>query len=209
MPVNHVFCLEEFDWDGDGNRKTVVSVKPLLQLVAGINPGMEFVHRRVKRKAEFKRFLGQREQRFRTVYLAFHGSSGQLHSGGETIKLCCVSDAIGRCQGGVIHLSSCSTLGAQRGKFPTEEANKLVQETGARILSSYSRAVDWDESAAFEVLLLSYLSTYGSVDTALRHLTTKHAGFIERLGWTYYTGRGGPHGAPHIPRPRRKTVRSS
>lgn len=152
-----VFCLEG-DWWNDMNQSS--TVRPILELAgAGASKKVPFVHRDVATREELEFYLRvwtqTRYRKFPILYLAFHGSPGEIHlSDGR--KASAVVDLewietklAGRCKGRVIHFGSCSTLSIDR-----RVLKRFLRVTGATAITGHREDTDWIRSAAFEVLLL-------------------------------------------------------
>ena len=54
----------------------------------------------------------------------------------------------------MIHFGSCETLDLHGNRI-----NRFIRETQVLAVSGYTKSVEWNESAAFELLLLSYMAT--------------------------------------------------
>lgn len=152
-----VFCLES--WSGDlRNRETV---RPLLEVLAD-QAGLRFIHRAVDSRDQLVDYLKrwQSLNGYRVAYIACHGSTGELHIGGDTIAL----DDLGRTlseegvdlAGRTLYLGSCDVMEDKRAVRSLREHTRLDCVCGY----AGTDGVDWLESAAFELLLFKSLAIH-------------------------------------------------
>ena len=88
--------------------------------------------------------------------------------------------------GKTLFLASCSTLASDR-----RWLRKVVRETKLKTLCGYGRDVEWFEAAAFDLLVLSALSSYSRASDAIKYLRREHPGFVRWMGF-----RSEPNWAP-------------
>jgi hypothetical protein len=157
--VNAIFCLEVGDWWGDLKKPS--SVKPILELLSqSHNSNVPYIHRDVGTRPELEHYLSlwtkRAYQRYRILYLSFHGLPGEIGDWGKVIiNLDELEELLrGKCKGRVIHFGSCTTLALHGNRI-----NRFVRETQALAVSGYTEWVDWNQSSAFEILLLSHYAT--------------------------------------------------
>jgi hypothetical protein len=154
-----VFCLES--WSGDlRNRDTV---RPLLEVLEA-QAKLKFVHRTIDSREQLIDYLvrWQALGAYRVAYLACHGSTGEIHIGGETLSL----DKLGMllAEEGVdlrdraLYLGGCAVMGVGR-----NVTSKLRERTRLACVCGYAgdEGVDWLESAAFELLVFKALAFGG------------------------------------------------
>ena len=164
------------------------SVLPLLELLES-QKVIEFFHRPVDTKArlldDLQRSTQARYRRFELIYLAFHGSAGVLHVGPETATLDELGTPIaGKYRGKIVHMSSCST-GYRKRKDLADRLEAFRTKIGAKTVSTYTRDIDWTESAAFELLLFDFLAYYGANKSgwAFKRVFKEYAGLTRKLGF--------------------------
>lgn len=89
-----------------------------------------------------------------------------------------LAQRLGRLPDGVVHLGSCSVL-----KGNEEAAQRLLQATGARVLSGYERDVEWLDSAALDTAWLGYVASHARLGDALRFFKSRYQSTIDHLKW--------------------------
>ncbi len=83
----------------------------------------------------------------------------------------------GRAQGRIIHFGACSVM--RLGKVRLEDFRTM---TGARAITGYRKDILWDESPAFELLMLSALCRFQKLGNAENYLRRTFGGLCDRLG---------------------------
>jgi hypothetical protein len=156
--AKNIFCLESL-WNGKVEKK--LSVMPLLEL-SEKSSGIKYIHLSCNTISEFKfnlKFL-RRKKSYQILYLAFHGSVGSLHfADGTNLNLDDLAEIMqSNFTNLVVHFSSCNTLKAEDKKL-----SEFVKKTKVKMLSGYTKNVDWNESAALELLFFSALQNYKNI----------------------------------------------
>ena len=153
-----VFCIEGF-WYGDHRDST--SVYPILDLVKRFSK-MPFLHHRCATKEEFifciKRWKTKSFHRnYPLLYLAFHGETERICiNSKESVTLDELAEHLGdKCNRVVIYFGSCSTVKTDRRRL-----QKFMEATKSVAVLGYKQQVDWLQSAAFEIQLLSHLQQH-------------------------------------------------
>lgn len=179
MAANGVFCLEA-DWDSDLRKKD--SVEPGLQYLERLGR-IKYIHRDVGTGEELAYYLKEwtlrRYADYAVLYLGFHGDhDGQVQVGRELLELSEVLKPLeGKCEARTIYLGSCLLMGAE-----DVALTGLVKQTGAKAIVGYDKAVDWLESAAFELLLLDRLVQGWRSDAFYRGITRDYGQSAHQLG---------------------------
>ena len=153
-----------------------------------------FVHHDVATETEFSHYLDRYfKSQFDThpiLYLCFHGwGKADLNDAGicltgkdENLNLTELEDLIdGRCRNRLIHFGACSTM-FQHGN----RLRRFKQQTNAAAICGYKKDVDWIESVAFELIMISYLQMVNlgrndSMEKFRRQLQDVVPGLIKRL----------------------------
>ncbi len=171
MAANGIFCLEG-EWEPDLRKRD--SVLPVLELLERLGE-IKFIYRDVATTQEVTGYLtkwGQsRYDDFPVLYLATHGDKGQLKWGArQWMSLDLLAHSLPESARGCwIYLGSCLTL------FDPQDVRKFVDETGVEAVLGYRKSVDWIESAAFDVILLSAMANHvGRPETFFKHLMARH-----------------------------------
>lgn len=174
-----VFCLET-PWDDDLRHQA--TVRPMLEMLQ-LRCGMEFIHRDAATEAEVLYYLkkwGQRRyDQYRLGILAFHGVEDGLVVGRDVIGLEALQEHLaGRLVGRTVHFSSCSTL-----RIDHDLIQEFLEITGARAVCGYTKAIDWMDSAVFDLALIDALTWYERPSFAFKYLERNHEGAFKRLGF--------------------------
>lgn len=177
MTKQGIFCLEG-DWGGLTDR---TSVRLGLDMLITVRGG-RLIHRNAATSAEFKHYLTQwsssRYDSFPLAYFSYHGSPGVLHLGADDLTLDDLASMIDRrLSDRILYFASCGTLRAS-----APELSNFVDHIGAKAVVGYTKAVDLEESAAFDFTLLPEL--LGSVDIRklFTRLSNRHPYFVDGLG---------------------------
>ena len=170
-----IFCLEG-GWEKDLRGRTTVG--PVLELLETSHyPSIRSIHRNVATRGELKHLLQEwalkKYDHYPILYLGFHGDPGILFlRGGQRnpVELDWLAECLaGRCRGRIVHFGSCGTLNLHGNRL-----NHFLRVTRALAVSGYRTDVDWIQSAAFELVLLSALQfntfTRQGVEAALRRV---------------------------------------
>ena len=118
---------------------------------------------------------------YNVLYLSFHGEQGRIWIPAEkaTISLTQLATRLaGGCKGKIVHFGSCHVLDVDRSRIAA-----FRRKTGARLVSGYSRDVNWVESAALDMLLLSYLADERTDERAVKRLRRRNPVLVEELGF--------------------------
>ena len=179
-----IFCLEG-NWEKDLRGRTTVA--PVLELLETSHyPPIRSIHRDVATLGEMEHYLKRwtlrKYDEYPILYLGFHGDPGTLYMRAgqrDPVQLDWIGERLkGACKGRIVHFGSCGTLAAHGNRL-----NHFLQQTGALALSGYRTDVDWIQSAAYELVLLSALQfntfTRQGLNAALRRTMTD-AGTLAR-----------------------------
>ena len=145
----------------------------------------EFVHRDVGTEDELYHYLGKWAQRgygsYEVLYFAFHGVRGGIRVGRGTVPLADLAEKLqGKAAGRLVYFGCCSVMRDRRA------VAEFQQQTGARAICGYTKDVDWIESAAFDLLLLSSLVSGRRIDARINHVRTRYPDLASTLGFESY-----------------------
>ncbi len=183
-----VFCVEG-DWSSKLTDRS--SVQPLLRALEGLNV-VKVIHRSAGTRTELehllKRWVQKQYDDYMLGYLAFHGSPGLVHLGRDSVSLEELGELLeGACTGRVLHFGSCSVL-----KSAETSLKAFLHQTGARAVCGYTKDVDWLQSAAFDLLLISELVRSQHLGYAARRVKNTYPDLASVLGFRLVTV-GGQH----------------
>jgi len=117
-------------------------------------------------------------ERYTLYFLASHGAEGTLSVGGSVALSELHRVDLDR---RVLYMGGCSVARSRA----LEEFKELRASTRARAVCRFTQDVDWDESAAFELLLLNWLAYEPSrwPLEALKTVGENYAGLARHLGF--------------------------
>ena len=192
MAGNGVFCLEG-EWDSDLRRRD--SVLPVLELLERLGE-IKWIYRDVATVSEVEGYLKKWGQRryddYPVLYLATHGDKGRLHWGSrQSMTLDELAEALPvSVRGCWVYLGSCLTL------FNEGDVRRFVDLTGVEAVLGYRKEVDWIESAAFDVILLSAMANHtGTPRSFFKRLMARHGELAALLKFVVGTQRSVHHAA--------------
>lgn len=155
METKGVFCLEG-PWENDLGDKS--SVRPILELLEA-RSDVKYVYKDCVEEDEFNYYLSKwiqvkYKKKYPILYLAFHGKKGKicLNNKVEYSILKMSEQLAGKCTNAIIILGSCSTMDVNGHKL-----RKFLHDTDACAILGYRADVDWIQSTAFELLMLTTL----------------------------------------------------
>jgi len=182
-----VFCLEG-EWEPEDPHARQ-SVRPMLDLLED-QKLIRFFHRDVATYAELRHYLDRWTSggldEFSFGYLGFHGEPAALHLNDDERPDSVISleqlgtDLADGCKGRVIHFAACSVVDVARSQLAEFRAT-----TGARAVSGYRRDIAWVESAALDLLYLSFVAggKIRRIDVAVRKLLENNQALADHLGF--------------------------
>lgn len=178
LPKTGVFCLEGA-WERRLDNRT--SVLPTLEALERLRLAT-YIHRDVATPEELDFYIRKWSQKgysdYRVLFLAFHGDNGAIYLGRKPIDLQTLAECIdGRATGRVIYFGSCSVLGDKNAVAAFQKT------TRAKLVCGYTKAVDWVEAAAFDLLLLDSLVSNVRIDARVNRLRRRYPDLTAVLGF--------------------------
>ena len=175
-----VLCLEG-EWE-KSDPLDRLSIEPSLHLLE-LQRYMRLVHRNVNTVEELDYHIAgmthRRRRRYEVLYLAFHGSATGIDLGSSTVSLTDLADKLRHQDSGfVVYFASCGVLDAEPTALKT-----FCRESGAKAIAGYTRDVDWIESAAFELLMLSSLLETTNTTPLHDRMVREHPRLTTKLGF--------------------------
>jgi len=176
----NIICLESL-WDQDLESHRRLSMEPILDVVSKIN-GVKLIHMSCNTREELHYNLVKIKRRFRygILYLAFHGSPGEVHLDGGPIDLETLATFMGRgFVNWVVHFGTCSTIDTERARIDT-----FVESTRISMLAGYKKDVIWTDSAALDLLFLTWLQRYKNMRAMWKKFKRTYSGLISNTGFS-------------------------
>jgi hypothetical protein len=158
------------------------TTRPLLQLLEEADY-VKVIHRDVATLGEMAHYTSKWSDEsyadYRLIYLAFHGTPGALELSERSVDLEELAVTLGpACRKRIVHFASCSVL-----NVPDEDLLRFKKQTGAAVVSGYGEDVEWLESCAFELLLISSLAMYARPGHAVRYVRQNYGELAGMLKW--------------------------
>lgn len=181
MPLKkrNIACLESL-WDDTTEDR--LNVVPMLEIISKLW-GAKYSHLTCNTWGELEYNLNLlRRRNYGILYLAFHGAPGSisLHDG-TSVSFSELADIMGyNFSDWVIHFGSCSTL-----RSKTQLAD-FAEQTGAALVTGYTKQVSWIESTAVELLLFEKFQQHQSLKVAWRNVQKNYGDLVERTGLCAY-----------------------
>ena len=174
-----VFCLEG-PWSA--NLTDESTVEPLLQLLKNRRE-IRYIHRDTATIEEFNEYATRWAQTqyddYSFGYLAFHGSKAEISLGRSHISIDALGKTLeGKCAGRTIYFGSCKTLATS-----WEELEEFLARVRARAVCGYTEDIDWVQSAAFELNLLSTVPRSKRIDAGFLALQKGNGDTMNKLGF--------------------------
>jgi hypothetical protein len=160
----HVFCIEG-NWEE--RLSGTITVRPVLELLH-LNAGVRFIYRDCSTKAEMEYFVRKWQQQgyadYGILYLAFHGSPGELVIDGNTsMSLVELGDLIDfRPRQRLVYFGACSVLKGDERPIKT-----FLKRSGVRAVCGYETDVDWMKSAALDLIAVNELQRFSTTHRGL------------------------------------------
>lgn len=147
-----IFVIESM-WTPDKS-DTRSSVKPMIDAICSEYIGGKHACWPVLTAVDLEVRLKRGPKRgFGILYFATHGRKGILSLDGGDITLSELAIMMkSRYEGWTIHFGSCLVMGA-----PIKELRAFKRNTGAAIVSGYTKEVQWVQSSSLEIAWLSEL----------------------------------------------------
>lgn len=175
-----IFALE-----GEWNNKPTdrASVVDVLNYLEKVNDYKCF-HRRIATKEEFFYHLRRTKfKKYKIVYLTFHGSKNKIYTTNsakdEGIELEELLEYRKFFKDKIVHFGSCETL-----KMSPEEIIDFRKDLGAKVVSGYTKSVDWMDSGILDLAYFNLWGTYKTRSSDLeKELRRQYGGLCEDLGF--------------------------
>ena len=176
----NIGCLESL-WDENVEKR--LSVAPLLDMVTKNYPIKAiYLSCNTRSELQFNLDLLAKRRNYPIIYLAFHGKIGHICVGDAKepdLSLEELAKMMGkRFRGRVIYFGTCGTAGAN-----SNDLEAFFERTEVACVMGYTKNVDWIESAAFDLLVLSQLQCYVSLSALDKKIKNDYAGLSGRLGF--------------------------
>jgi hypothetical protein len=167
------------------------SVLPVLEFLEH-SGWIRYFHRAVATRDQFvgdiSRWASQkRYSDYEVAFVATHGEPEGLWFGSDRVELSDLADELaGLLTGKIIYFGSCSTASddvAKRSRRFKGVLQRFRRRTGATAVAGYVNDVDFEEAAAFELLLFSWLAEYRRRTYAFGRLRRDYPDLCRQLGF--------------------------
>ncbi|WP_224999427.1 DUF6642 family protein [Cesiribacter sp. SM1] len=177
----NIFCLEG-EWDA--SLKSRNSILPTLEFMEHSYYKVKYVFRKVALQDDLFFYLHKAlRSKFNTysiINLAFHGESQKIHmANGFKIKLSEIAKEFEVAfENKIIHFGSCSTL-----RTNSKTLHKFMDDTGALLVSGYTRNIDFIDSSLFDIAYFTLLQKYDRLSYIDNKLQKDYTCLVDRLGF--------------------------
>lgn len=184
--MKKIFCLET-EWELSKNKRMrdKASMLPLLNFLEQ-SKKVEFVFRNVASRTDLRYYINQLGYKtykdFQIIYLAFHGSSKALEIPNDKENPIPFSELAeisnGFFQDKIIHFGSCRTLYTS-----DERILEFKQQTGARLVSGYTKKIDFIRSSILDIAYFSELVDIQNIGTIEKRMIKRYDKLMDDLGF--------------------------
>lgn len=159
------------------------SVEPVLRALqeAGVAKHVRHpVNDRDDLVRQLRRWSQAQHEAYRIGYIALHGSPATVHIGRYVVRLLDMAEQLepAALKDKCLHFGSCSVL-----NLDDDKQQELRRALGVKVLTGFTKDVDWFESMAFELLLFEALARFVRPADAARHLERTYGELADRLGF--------------------------
>ena len=175
----NIICLESL-WDQDLESHRRLSMGPILDLVSKLND-VKVIYMSCNTKEELRYNLLKIKRRsgYGILYFAFHGSPGEVQLDEGPLDLETMATFMGRgFVNWVVHFGTCSTIDTERGRIES-----FLEATRISMLAGYKKDVVWTDSAALDLLFLTWLQRYKNMRALWKKFKRTYSGLISSTGF--------------------------
>lgn len=172
-----IICIEtEWEITTKGNRRNL-NTEPLIKFISDLYC-VPYIYRRVATLSELtyylKQFQKKEYQKYNVLYFSFHGDTHaiQLEGEKEALTLFELQEEGGQVfNNRYVHFSSCRTLlGSEI------VSQQFKKESGAKLLTGYTKSVDEDLSAIHDIALIGELLKRKQIAPMFAYFSDDHPG---------------------------------
>lgn len=187
--MRKIFCLET-EWNMSRTRKMRdrTSMLPLLTFLEESSK-IEFVFRNVASRNDLQFYLSQLRYKtydqFEIVYFAFHGITRSIDIPSEPehpLELTELAElSNGLLKNRIIHFGSCRTLNTS-----DRIINGFKIASGARIVSGYTKTIDFVKSSILDIAYFSEIQRSSKVHTLKSRIHRSYGSLATELGFKLF-----------------------
>jgi hypothetical protein len=187
--MKKIFCLEtEWNFSETKRMRDKSSILPLLQFLEE-SMDIEFIFRKVASREDLKYYLYQLKYKtykdFQIVYLAFHGNSKSIEMPSEPNNPLTLDElseiSNNQFEDKIIHFGSCRTLNTSQ-----KTIIDFKHQTGAKIVSGYSKSVDFMKSSILDFAYMSELASTQKLSTIENKMERLYNNLMNDLGFKIF-----------------------
>jgi hypothetical protein len=152
--IKHIACLESF-WND--NVEDRLSMGPVLELLGRTNGTRSVILTcNTIDELKFNLKIANHMRGYRILYLAFHGYPGGIYLPDLQIDMETLASFMGKAfRDWVIFFGSCRSMNVGKDRIL-----EFISVTEVKMVIGYKREVAWLDSAALDLLILSWLQLY-------------------------------------------------
>jgi len=174
-----IICLESL-WDQDLESHRRLSMGPIMELVSKLNEvKLILLSCNTKEELRYNLVKIKRRSGYGILYFAFHGSPGEIQLDEGSIDLETLAGFMGRgFANWVVHFGTCSTIDTDR-----ERIANFLDSTRISMIAGYKKDVIWTDSAALDLLFLTWLQRYKNMRALWKKFKKTYSGLISNTGF--------------------------
>jgi len=176
----NIICLESL-WDQDLESHRRLSMGPILDLVSKINEvKLILLNCNTQEELRYNLLKIKRRSGYGILYFAFHGRPGEVELDGGSIDIETLSAFMGKgFTNWVVHFGTCSTIDTEKARI-----DGFVESTRISMLAGYKKDVIWTDSAALDLLFLTWLQRYKNMRAMWKKFKKTYNGLIYSTGFS-------------------------
>jgi len=176
----NIFCMEGNWGRGYEDSKSIKTALNFLNASVGINAVRKGCNNPEQFSSYLKDSMKESYDTFGIIYLAFHGSPGQLHiNQQEKIDFSAIAATLqGKARDKIIHFGSCSTL-----RVSGWDLQRFKKATGALAISGYCKDIDFIESTVLDILYFRKCQAYQKISLISRYMHLHYGKLVKQMGF--------------------------
>jgi hypothetical protein len=176
----NIICLESL-WDQDLESHRRLSMGPILELVSKINDvKLILLSCNTQEELRYNLLKIKRRSGYGILYFAFHGRPGEVELDGCSIDMETLASFMGRgFVNWAVHFGTCSTVDTDKARM-----GAFVESTRISMLAGYKKDVVWTDSAALDLLFLTWLQRYKNMRAMWKKFRKTYTGLISNTGFS-------------------------
>ncbi|MCQ2973538.1 MAG: hypothetical protein MJ211_01860 [Bacteroidales bacterium] len=186
--MNKIFCLET-EWDKSiQDLKKKSAAKSLLEFLENTLE-IPYAFRQVATSQDFEYYINHLRfnsyKAYDMIYLCFHGAKSVIEfANGVNLNLKTFANKnLNLFENRNVHFGSCSSL-----RMKAEEIKEFKEHTNARMITGYTKDVDFMTSFVFELWLLNVIATHPNYTAKgiIARANAEMPSYVKKFGFVAY-----------------------